>query len=209
MSTRKQIIEQIRRAIYGSQPPDTSNITVGLVNIWINQGAALAAQKNYSGSSQMESISYVNSSFYTTYKGLTITPDENLIYKLLLPSIPIGIGQNEGVSTVMLKDATGLISYPLIFLNQNQRAINRGRRVIPNKLVGWQEGQYVYAISTIPLSTFTATVSMVSSGDSTNLDGIFNVPDDYMPIIIDYCVKMGMTERMQKKDLAADGIDMP
>ena len=36
---------------------------------------------------------------------------------------------------------------------------------------------------------------MISGGDSTNLNSVLNVPDDYVPVIFDYCAKMLLAER--------------
>jgi len=210
MSTRSQIIEQIRRAIYNGQPPSNATITIGLTNQTLSQGAAFAAQQNYKGSSQLESVSYINNSFFTTYKNLSITRDEQFLYKVQLPVIPIGAGQIEGVSTCQFKNTASNVSIPCVLLSQKQKSFAGQMRDIPNRVVAYPEGQFIFATTTLTLSTgYTATVCMVSSGDSTNLDSVLNVPDDYMGGIIDYCVKTLMQEHAQKKDLVADGIDLP
>src|SRR6266496_6346701 len=94
-------IERALRQIYGGHPSDDATITINLVNVWLDDAIAVAAKKNYTDSIAIEGIAYVNNSFYTTYKGLTLSEDEFGIWKIILPQIPFGIGQNEGVSTVI------------------------------------------------------------------------------------------------------------
>lgn len=43
--SRKAYIEMVRRQIYGDQPSNDANITVNLVNRWLNFAAAAAAKK--------------------------------------------------------------------------------------------------------------------------------------------------------------------
>ena len=75
--TRRQYIEQVRRQIYGGQPNDDAEITVSLVNQWLNQAIGFAAQKCYQDNLKIDSIAYVNNGFYSTFKSLAVTKDEN------------------------------------------------------------------------------------------------------------------------------------
>lgn len=211
MASRKFHIERILRDVYGGYIPADSEITVNLVNAYINQGIALAVKQNYNDAIQLDGIAYINNSFYLTFKGLAITADENFIYKVQLPHIPVGIGKNEGVSTLQFKDATGLLSYTALPLSQNQVGYRKGLRPIPNKIFYWPEGDYLYAETTYILTSggLTASVRMVSGGDSTNLDSNLNVPDDFIPIIDTFVTKLLLKERMVPKDAASDGIDKP
>lgn len=62
---RHDLIEQIRIQIYGEQPPDDASIDELLVNQYLNQGIGIAAKQNYKDNIQLESIGFVNNSFYT------------------------------------------------------------------------------------------------------------------------------------------------
>lgn len=205
--TRRAYIEQIRRLIYGAQPNDEANITIGLVNQWLNQAIGMAARKNYTDSAALDGIAYVNNSFYSTFKGLEAVKDENSLWKVELPHIPIALGTSEGVSTVVFKETGGQVSYPLVWLSMNQLSIQRGMKEIPNKVLGYSEGKYIYAITTIQLSNYTASVTMVSGGISTNLDSELNVPDDYLPIITDYLKNQLIFQRNVPIDATNDGLD--
>lgn len=205
--TRRHLIERILRQVYGDQPRDDSSITDNLVNEWINTGIGIAAKQNYKESLQLDGIGYVNNSFYTTFKGLEVESDENFTWKITLPQLPFGIGRNEGVSTLQFKDANGKVSLPCIPLSENQKGYYQRMRPIPNVILFYPEGTFLYALSTIILSNYTATVGMVSGGDSSDLSSVLNVPDDFISIITDYCAKMLMLERGQQQDISNDGSD--
>jgi len=207
--TRATLIELIRRQIYGSQPSDDADITVGLVNVWLNQAIALAAKQNYKENIAIDGISFVNNSFYTTFKGIAVTKDEQFVWKVALPQIPIGIGSTEGISTVVFKDPdTAQISYPVVLISENQRSFSKGMRTIPNKLIGYPQGGFVFVESTIQLSNYTATVTMISGGTSTDLTSTVNVPDDYMNVIVEYVKQQLMFQRSVPVDVTNDGADI-
>jgi hypothetical protein len=205
--TREVYIERCLRQIYGGYIPADSSITVNLANQYLNDGVAVAAKQCYKESMQIEAVGCVNNSFYTTFKGLAVTKDENFLWRVTLPQIPIGIGSNEGISTMIFKDSSGQISMPVVWLSENQKSFINNMRQIPNKLLGYPEGQYVYVISTIILSAYTASATMISGGDSTDLSSIINVPDDYFPVITDYIKLQLGFERAQPADVANDGQD--
>ena len=205
--TRYTLAERIQRVIYNGLPQDDATITIPVINLWINDGLAAAAKKNYTESLQIDGVAYVNNSFYTTYKGLAITPDESNLWKFSLPQIPLGLGKNEGISTVQFK-ASGKVSFVAAPLSENQLGYFDTLKKVPNKVFYWNEGETVYVKSNINLNNYTATVRMVSGGNSSDLDSVINLPDDYIADVINYVVKFLMTERSQPIDTTNDGNDM-
>lgn len=208
MPTRRQFIEQVRRLIYGSQPSNDAEITVELVNQWLDQAIGIAAKTNYTDSLKIDGIAYMNNSFYTTYKTLSVTEDEQFLWKITLPQIPVGIGENDGAENLIFKDSDSRqLSYPVIWITQRQRGFQRGMREIPNKILAYMEGKFVYVQSTIMLSSYTAQVTMISGGDSTDLDSTLNVPPDYFPVMLEYLKTQLMFQRTVPVDTANDGLD--
>lgn len=206
--TRRAYIERVRRLIYGDQPPSEANITVGLVNNYLNDAIGVAAKTNYIDATKLDSIGYVNNSFYTVFKSLSVSADDQFLWKITLPQIPVGIGANEGVSTLVFKDSdSNQLSMPVIWLSENQLSIQNGRRPIPNKLLAYPQGEFVYVMSTLLLSAYTANVTMISGGDSTNLDSTLNVPADYLPTMTEYLLKILMTQHNQPVNVENDGLD--
>lgn len=203
--TRRHLIEQIIRQVYGGQPTDDADITPNLVNQYINQGIASVIKQNYRDSIQMDGVSYVNNSFYTTFGSLSITQSSNFLWVLTLPQIPIGIGKNEGISNFKLVSNTGKVGIDCIPLSINQKSYATGMRTIPNRLLYYTEGDKLYILSSLILSQYSGIVTMVSGGNASNLDSTLNVPDDYVPLIITYVVNALMLERKQPRDLTNDG----
>ena len=205
--TRYQFIEKELRQIYGGYIPDDSEITFELVNKWIQEAFGIAAKQCYKESAQIEAVGYLNNSFYTTFKGISVVQDEQFLWKVTLPQIPVGIGYNEGISTMVFKDSTNQVSLPVVWLSENQKTYIHTMRRIPNKVLAYPEGIYVYALSTLILSQYTVSVTMVSGGDSTDLNSVFNLPDDYYPVVSEYIKAQLGFERAQPKDQANDGSD--
>ncbi len=206
---RRSFIELVRRQIYGGQPTDDSTITVGLVNGWLNQAIGVAARANYIETGKLDGIACVNNSFYTSFINLQVLPDSQFIWVIELPEIPVGIGSNEGISMVQFNDNASLqISQNVLFLSQSQWSYFQNMRPIPNKILALPQGKFVYVKSTLILSQYSANVTMVSGGDSTDLDSELNVPADYHPIMIEYLKKQLMFERQVPVDVTNDGSDV-
>ena len=206
--TRRQYIEQIRRLIYNGLPDDDATITVGLVNQYLNQAIGVAAKQNYKENIAIDGIGFLNNSFYTKFTGVTIASVGNFLWRMTLPEVPLGVGANEGISVLELVDPdTGQVTRPFVSLSENQRSFYVGMKPIPNKVLYYYEGEYLYAISTLLLNSYTANVTMASGGVSSNLDSTLNVPPDYIPIMTDYLKQQLILERMQPKDVQNDGED--
>ena len=208
MLTREKLIEQILRQIYGTYPSDDASITPMLVNQYLDQAIAFAAKTNYTDNLKLEGVGFVNNSFYTTFKSIAITKDEQGVWKLELPQVPVGIGASEGVSTLVLRDDKNKISLPLVPLTQNQKTYFQSMQNLPFKTLYYVEGSYAYIISPLKLSDYTATVTLISGGDSTDLSSNLNVPGDYIPAIVQYIQQQLTFMKSTPKDLANDGTDL-
>lgn len=207
METRFSFIKRLLRQVYNDQPSDDSNITINLVNRWLNDAIGSAAKKNYTDNLAIDGIAYVNNSFYTTFSQLPITLYSQFTYQMTLPQIPVGLGANEGVGVLQFVDSEGNISDPAIPMTENQVGYFRSLRPIPNKILYFSEGVFLYAITSLQLDQYTGKVRMVSGGDSTNLNSIINVPDDYIPVMVEYIKNQLAWERSQARINTNDGTD--
>ena len=205
--TRKTFIERILRQIYNGQPSDDSSITFNQVNQWLNDAIGVAAKKNYTDSIQMDGVAYVNNSFYTSYSSLTITQVDNTTFKFTLPQIPVALGKNEGIATLQFSNSKTPTSFGAVPLSMNQVGYQDTLRPIQNKVVYWPQGQEVYMSTGIPLTAYKANVRMVSGGDSTDLDSTLIIPDDYVPIMVEYIKAQLAFERSRPIDTSNDGVD--
>src|SRR5574342_575881 len=207
MSTRRQYIERILRQVYGGFPTDDSEITDNLVNVWLNDALAAAAKLNYTESIRMDGIAYINNSFYSTFKNLSFSKDSLFQYISTLPQVPVGLGKNEGINDLRFRMLDGSYSYTAIPLSQNQKAYADMLPPIPNKILYWYEGDKIYVKSTLPISTMSTSLTMVSGGGSSNLDSVINVPEDYFDFITQYIQKNLIIQRNQPVDAQNDGAD--
>lgn len=204
--TRYALIERILRQIYNGQPSDDSSITYNLVNQWLNDAIALAARKNYTDSIQMDGIAYVNNSFYTSFNGLTVSAIDPTIYSVSLPSIPVALGKDEGVASLQFT-GSGVKSQTAIPLSMNQVAYIEQLRPIQNKLLYWIEGKNIFVKTSILLSSYKANIRMISGGDSTDLQSTLIIPDDFVPMMIEYIKGQLAFERSRPIDTSNDGVD--
>lgn len=208
--TREAFIERVRRQIYGGQPSDDASITVGLVNNYLPDAIAFAAKTNYKENIAIDGINYINNGFYTTFKNISVSANEQFIWRITLPQIPVGIGANMGVSTLQFKDSSSnQISQPVIWLSENQRTYYQSMRPIPNKILAYPEGEFIYILTTILLSAYTAQVTMISGGDADDLQSTLNVPPDYFPVMMQYLQQQLLLEQSRPVDVTNDGIDIP
>jgi hypothetical protein len=206
--TRYALIERVLRQIYNGQPSDDSNITYNLVNQWLNDAIGMAVKKNYTDSIQMDGVAYINNSFYTTFTNIDINaePVDTVTYSIDLPIIPYALGRNEGVAMLQFV-GDKKTSQTAIPLSMNQVAYIEQLRPIQNKILYWIEGKNIYVKSSIPLTQYKATLRLISGGDSTDLDSTLIVPDDYMPMVIEYIKNQLAFEKSRPIDQSNDGVD--
>ena len=207
--TRYQFIERMLRQIYNGQPSDDASITFGLVNQWLNDGIALAIKKNYTDSIGLDGVAYINNSFYSTYSNITISNVDYDTWLINLPQIPVGLGKNEGIAMVQFVDVKGRNSQTGVPLSVAQLAYQEQLRPIQNKIMYWYENNKLYAKSTLMLSAYTGKVRMVSGGDSTDLNSTLIIPDDYVPVIVEYVKGQLAFEKSRPIDSSNDGVDSP
>jgi hypothetical protein len=206
---RGAYIERILMQIYGEKPTDDSEITDNLVNIYLNDAIGLAAKTCYKEAIQLDGVAYVNNGFYCTFSGLVISADDtdNLCYKLILPEIPTGIGRNEGMAELRIKDTNGFTSLPVIPVSINEWGYADSMRPIPNKILALQEGNLVRMKTSLILTGYTGTTKLISGGVSSDLNSELILPPDYFPIITQYIREQLILERSIPVDGTNDGQD--
>jgi hypothetical protein len=155
----------------------------------------------------MDGVAYVNNSFYTSYSSLTITQVDNTTFKFTLPQIPVALGKNEGIATLQFSNSKTPTSFGAVPLSMNQVGYQDTLRPIQNKVVYWPQGQEVYMSTGIPLTAYKANVRMVSGGDSNDLNSTLIIPDDYVPIMVEYIKAQLAFERSRPIDTSNDGVD--
>jgi hypothetical protein len=205
--TRQAYLEKQIRQIYGDFPTDDAAIDYDLANTWLIEGTAIAAKQNYKDNVAIDGIGYVNGSFFTRFTDIALSSNGNFEWRMQLPEIPLGIGRNEGISTLQLVDENGRVTNPFIPISEQQRTYYQSMRPIPNKVLYYYQGSNLYCISTLLLNLYTANVTMVSGGDASDLDSELNVPPDYLPIIDQFLFQQLTMQRAVRQDTQNEGLD--
>ena len=113
---------------------------------------------------------------------------------------------NEKTKTHAIKKKTQT-TFCTVQLKMKQENYQNTLRPIQNKVVYWPQGQEVYMSTGIPLTAYKANVRMVSGGDSTDLNSTLIIPDDYVPIMVEYIKAQLAFERSRPIDTSNDGVD--
>ena len=204
--TRKVLIEQIRRMLYGSIPTDDANITEKEINLYINEGIAYMAKINYSDTIKLDGIETVADSFYATFKNLAITRDSDTgYYSLTLAQVPLGLSRGYGISTVTFPTSTGLAKSPIPISPRELDYIDNLKQP-PSKIFYWAEGKKLWFKSYTNLVGRLAIVRMVST-ETTDLDAEINVPQEYITDIINLVMNQLRTRKGSPQDSTNDGLD--
>jgi hypothetical protein len=109
------------------------------------------------------------------------------------------------MSNLRLKNSTNDVSLDCLPLSTNQKGYVQTMKNIPNKVLYYVEGSNALILSSLTLSQYTASVTLISGGDSTSLSSTLNVPADYIPVITNYAMQALMLERKQPQDQTNDG----
>lgn len=204
--TRKVLIEQIRRMLYGSVPTDDANITEKEINLYINEALAYMAKVNYTDSIKLDGIETVSDVFYLTFKNLAITKDNDTgYYSLDLPQVPLGLARGYGISTVTFPTATGLAKSP-IPISVRELDYMDNLKQPPSKIFYWAEGKKLWFKSYTNLVGRLAIVRMVST-ESSDMDAELNVPQEYITDIINLVMGQLRPRKATPQDSTNDGLD--
>jgi hypothetical protein len=204
--TRKVLIEQIRRMMYGSIPTDDANVTEKEINLYINEGIAYMAKVNYTDAIKLDGIETIADSFYATFKNLAITKDNDTgYYALDLPQVPLGLSRGYGISTVTFPTSTGLAKSPIPISPRELDYVDNLKQP-PSKIFYWAEGKKLWFKSYTNLVGKFAIVRMVST-ETADLDAEINVPQEYITDIINLVMNQLRTRKATPQDSTNDGLD--
>src|ERR1044072_4906674 len=204
-NTRRHIIELLIRQMASGFPSDDFSITPGIINQYLNSAIAFAIKNQYKEEIQLNGIESIADAVYATFSGLVITKDAVTgLYNITLPQQTVGIGAGWDISSFVMVTGSGakLFGYPntqreLAFLYNGAKGCNDVFfTVVKDKME-------IHSCKDI--TKYKGRVTMIVT-QSTDLDSVMNVPDTYMPIIIDYITKtLGVMMNMPV-DISSDGV---
>jgi hypothetical protein len=204
--TRKVLIEQIRRMLYGGVPNDDASISEKEINVYINQSLAYMAKINYTDSIKLDGIESVSDVFYLTFKNLPVLRDTTTgYYYATLPQVPVGLARGYGISTVTFPTSTGLAKSPIPISVRELDYIDNLKQP-PSKIFYWPEGKTLWFKSYTNLIGKNAIVRMVSTESST-LDDELNLPQEYITDIINLVLNQLKIRKGSPEDIVNDGVD--
>lgn len=204
--TRRVLIEQIRRLYYGGTPSDDANLTENEVNTYINQAIAYFAKVNYSDAINLDGIETVGDAFYSTFKNLAITRDNDTgYYSTTLPHPPLGLARGYGISTVTFPVSTGLAKAPTPISPREVDYIEQVK-LPPSKIFYWAEGNKLWFKSYTNLVGKFAIVRMITAENSDKTAEL-NVPAEYISDIINWIMNQLRVRKGMPEDTTNDGLD--
>jgi len=204
--TRRVLIEQIRRMLYGGVPTDDANISEKEINLYINEALAYMAKINYTDSIKLDGIESIADSFYLTFKNLAIVKDNDTgYYSLDLPQVPLGLARGYGIATVTFPTSTGLAKSP-IPISVRELDYMDNLKQPPSKIFYWPEGKKLWFKSYTNLVGKFAIVRMVST-ETADLDSELNVPQEYITDIINLVMNQLRPRKGAPQDSTNDGLD--
>lgn len=204
--TRRVLIEQLRRLYYGGVPNDDANLSEKEVNAYINEAMAYIAKVNYTDAIKLDGIENVADSFYSTFKNLAITKDNDTgYYSLDLPQVPLGLSRGYGISTVTFPTVTGLAKSPIPISVRELEYMDNLKQP-PSKIFYWAEGKKLWFKSYTNLVGKFAIVRMVST-ENSDLDAELNVPQEYVSDIINLVLNYLKVRKGTPEDTVNDGVD--
>lgn len=204
--TRKVLIEQIRRMLYGGVPNDDASISEKEINVYINQALAYMAKVNYTDSIKLDGIESVSDVFYLTFKNLPVLKDTDTgYYYATLPQVPVGLARGYGISTVTFPTSTGLAKSPIPISVRELDYIDNLKQP-PSKIFYWPEGKKLWFKSYTNLIGKNAIVRMVST-ESGTLDDELNLPQEYITDIINLVLNQLKIRKGSPEDIVNDGVD--
>lgn len=204
--TRKVLIEQIRRMLYGGVPNDDASISEKEINVYINQALAYMAKINYTDSIKLDGVENVSDVFYVTFKNLIVAKDTDTgYYYATLPQVPVGLARGYGISTVTFPTSTGLAKSPIPISVRELDYIDNLKQP-PSKIFYWPEGKKLWFKSYTNLIGKYAIVRMVSTESST-LDDELNLPQEYITDIINLVLNQLKIRKGSPEDIVNDGVD--
>jgi len=191
--TRRQAIEIVKRTHYGGLVPVDASHSDREVNLLLNMGIAISAQRAYVGNIQLDNEEFISDAFYVTVTGLSISSDNSVELAYTPISSKIGV-------TISNIKVSGIEKQPVPISSQeiflwDELPMEKGR-------IGYYiNGSKLQFLSKIPLTSKTMSARLIGTPDGNNLDDELNVPADIIPFAIDYAV--GLLDKRRQEESAS------
>jgi hypothetical protein len=205
---RKELAEKIQRRVVGGLATDDTDISLELINVHITDAIALMAKKNYSDSIELEGIEGLADGFYSTFKNIPISKDEDLgLYYCDLPQAPYGIARGHDITNFSVTGFTSG-SQQALRIKGSDLALMEQQRYVPKRIYYFLDGKKAWLKTEYVLDNKKVRIRMASPSENADLDSELNVPLEYIPDIINYVISILVPEEQSPKDISNDGLNI-
>lgn len=207
-TTRYHICEMIQRALNAGMASDDTEVTINLINQYLNSAVAFAAKAMFKESIQIDGIEDVADAFYASFPNITISIDNTTgLFQATLPQQPAGVSRGWDIAHFMLITGSGkkIFAKPispkeLIYLYDGESGCD--------EVYYYVDGSMARLHSCSDISKYKANVRMLAT-QSSDLTSPMSIPDAALAIIIDYIAKTLGIQLNMVYDNSEDGVPTP
>lgn len=204
-TTRYHICEMIQRALNAGFASDDTEVTINLVNQYLNSAVAFAAKAMFKESIQIDGIEDVQDAFYASFPNISISLDSTTgLYQATLPQQPAGVSRGWDIAHFMLITGSGkkIFANPispteLVYLYEGESGCN--------EVYYFVDGATARLHSCQDITKYKANVRMIAT-QSSDLTSPMSIPDTALSIIIDYIAKTLGIQLSISYDTSEDGV---
>lgn len=204
VTTYGYISEQILTTYYKGIRNDDSQYSLRHIASMVAQEVAVMARKNAFENSSNGDVTYINDTFITTYKNLSVLTDNVSNEKYCdLPATPVALPGNQEIVAVSLNTRTNKQFIPI---KNKDRFMQAFLRPIKGIVYFYAENGRLYFDNPENFQFTKITLKMAGALPSGNiLDAPLNIPKNYESEIIDKVLNRLLTMSRLGQDLTNDG----
>lgn len=204
VTTYGYISEQILTTYYKGIRNDDSQYSLRHIASMVAQEVAVMARKNAFENSSNGDVTYINDTFITTYKNLSVLTDNVSNEKYCdLPATPVALPGNQEIVAVSLNTRTNKQFIPI---KNKDRFMQAFLRPIKGIVYFYAENGRLYFDNPENFQFTKITLKMAGALPSGNiLDASLNIPKNYESEIIDKVLNRLLTMSRLGQDLTNDG----
>ena len=204
VTTYGYISEQILTTYYKGIRNDDSQYSLRHIASMVASEVAVMARKNAFENSNNGDVTYMNDTFITTYKNLSVLTDNVSNEKYCdLPATPVALPGNQEIVAVSLNTRTNKQFIPI---KNKDRFMQAFLRPIKGIVYFYAENGRLYFDNPENFQFTKITLKMAGALPSGNiLDAPLNIPKNYESEIIDKVLNRLLFLSAQGQDLTNDG----
>lgn len=197
--------------IAGGMPSDDFPVTLQEINLWIDQGIAASAMKNYGDGVQIDGFEFIGDAYYCTFRNLNLVQDTtSLYYHTTLPTAPVGVPRGYDITDAYIQQPQGGYGKPMVRVTPQQLGFYDDLPKPKNSIEYWVENTTLFVKTDLPLllTGSKVAVRMIGSAGDRSLTAEVLAPQDAIPYIVEYIMKIFVPTDSAPKDTMNDGTNI-